>query len=57
MAISESAFFIPIEMFDLVHRFSLTVFIILVLNIFIVLYLYYNHQRLFARHRRHRHED
>ena len=56
MAIGESAFFIPIEIFDLIHRFPLTVFIILVLNIFIVVYLYGNHQRLFSHHR-HRHED
>lgn len=50
MAIGESAFFIPIEVFDLVHRFSMTVFIILVINIVIVWYLYANRERLFRHH-------
>jgi uncharacterized membrane protein (DUF2068 family) len=58
MAIGESAFFIPIEVFDLVHHFSTTVFIILVINIVIVWYLFANRQRLFRHHaHRHRHED
>ena len=56
MAIGESAFFIPIEMFDLVHHYSGTVFIIMVLNILIVWYLFANRQRLFKQHH-HRHED
>jgi uncharacterized membrane protein (DUF2068 family) len=47
MAIGESAFFIPIEVFELVHHFSNPVFIIMVLNIFIVWYLYQNRERLF----------
>ncbi len=50
MAIGESAFFIPIEVFDLVHRFSWTVFIILVINIVIVWYLFANRARLFRHH-------
>jgi uncharacterized membrane protein (DUF2068 family) len=56
MAIGESAFFIPIEVFDLVHRFSWTVFIILVINIVIVWYLFANKERLFhhGSHARHR---
>jgi uncharacterized membrane protein (DUF2068 family) len=57
MAISESAFFIPIEVFDLVHRFSMTVFIILAINIVIVWYLFANRERLFRHHPHHRHED
>jgi uncharacterized membrane protein (DUF2068 family) len=58
MAIGESAFFIPIEVFDLVHRFSMTVFIILVINIVIVWYLYANRARLFRHHVPHaRHQD
>ncbi len=58
MAISESAFFIPIEVFDLVHRFSWTVFIILVINVVIVWYLFANRGRLFRHHLpHHRHED
>lgn len=56
MAISESAFFIPIEVFDLIHRFSETVFIILVINIVIVWYLFLNRERLFKHHHV-RHED
>ena len=57
MAIGESAFFIPIEIFDLVHRYSATVFVILVINIVIVWYLFANRERLFKHHARHRHED
>jgi uncharacterized membrane protein (DUF2068 family) len=58
MAIGESAFFIPIEVFDLVHRYSLTVLIILLINIVIVCYLFANRQRLFKHHVRHaRHQD
>jgi len=56
MAIGESAFFIPIEMYVLLHRFSWTVFIILLLNILIVCYLFANRARLFQHHH-HRHED
>lgn len=47
LAIGESTFFIPIEVAELVHRFSKTVLIILVINIIIVWYLLKNRQRLF----------
>jgi uncharacterized membrane protein (DUF2068 family) len=47
MAIGESAFFIPIEIFELIKHFSLLVFIILCANILIVWYLFQNRQRLF----------
>ena len=50
LAIGESAFFIPIEVYELVHRFSKVVFGILVLNIVIVWYLLRNRERLFHRH-------
>jgi len=55
LAIGESAFFIPIELFELVHRrasghSSWIVAIILGLNIFIVWYLYQNRARLFRHH-------
>ena len=59
MAIGESAFFIPIEIYELVHRtvperprpgHTVTVFVILVINIVIVLYLFQNRQRLFRHH-------
>jgi uncharacterized membrane protein (DUF2068 family) len=49
MAIGESAFFIPIEVYELVHhRFSLTVLVILVVNVIIVWYLLRNRERLFT---------
>jgi uncharacterized membrane protein (DUF2068 family) len=59
MAIGESAFFIPIEVYDLVqqadpHRpgkhHTITVLIILVINIVIVWYLLQNRHRLFRHH-------
>jgi uncharacterized membrane protein (DUF2068 family) len=53
MAIAESAFFIPIEVADLLRRYSNTVFVILVLNIIIVWYLFANRNRLFKHHHSH----
>ncbi len=50
LAIGESGFFIPIEVYELSHRFSPTVFGILLLNIFIVWYLLKNRHRLFKHH-------
>lgn len=62
MAIGESAFFIPIEIFELVHRhelvkrgelhpgFAWKLTIILGLNILIVWYLFQNRARLFKHH-------
>jgi uncharacterized membrane protein (DUF2068 family) len=59
MAIGESAFFIPIEIWELVHRtvperprpgHTITVVIILVINIVIVWYLFQNRHRLFRHH-------
>ena len=52
MAIGESGFFIPIEVYDLIKGFSLTVLIILAVNIGIVWYLLQNRHRLF-RHQHH----
>jgi uncharacterized membrane protein (DUF2068 family) len=61
MAIGESAFFIPIEIYDLVHQtvpdrprpgHTVTVLAILALNIFIVWYLFQNRRRLFRHHHR-----
>jgi uncharacterized membrane protein (DUF2068 family) len=52
LAIGESAFFVPIEIFDLLHRFRVAVLVVLILNIFIVWYLLQNRQRLFRHHRR-----
>ena len=59
MAIGESAFFIPIEIYELVHRTTpeparpshpVTVAVILVINIVIVWYLFRNRHRLFRHH-------
>lgn len=50
LAIGESAFFIPIELYELGHTFSLTLMGILIVNLCIVLYLYHNRERLFAHH-------
>lgn len=50
MAIGESAFFIPIELYDLLRHFSLTVLIVLIINIVIVWYLYDNRHVLFRHH-------
>ena len=51
LSIGESAFFIPIEIWELVHvKFTGLVFGILVLNIFMVWYLFQNRDRLFRHH-------
>ena len=62
LAIGESAFFIPIEIYDLVHRrvpdrphpgHTTTILIVLVINIVIVWYLLQNRHRLFRHHHHH----
>ena len=53
LAIGESAFFIPIELYELAHGASIFVFLILVLNIIIVWYLYQNREQLFRHHEKH----
>jgi len=55
MAIGESAFFIPIEIYELTRpgKFSWVVLGVLVINIIIVWYLFRNRHRLF----RHHHHD
>jgi uncharacterized membrane protein (DUF2068 family) len=59
LAIGESAFFIPIEIYELLHRHTqdpahtghpVTILIILVLNIVMVWYLFQNRGRLFRHH-------
>lgn len=50
LAIGESAFFVPIEIYELMKGFSVTVFVISCLNIFIVWYLFQNRARLFRHH-------
>lgn len=61
LAIGESAFFIPIEVYELVHNdpsstrpgHPIVVTVILGLNIFIVWYLFQNRERLFRHHHHH----
>ena len=58
LAIGESAFFIPIEIYELVkpfsganqHRHTVSLLVILGLNILIVWYLLQNRKRLFSHH-------
>ena len=50
LAIGESIFFIPIEIYDLLHKFRWKVVIILAVNILIVWYLFQNRRRLFKHH-------
>jgi uncharacterized membrane protein (DUF2068 family) len=47
LAIGESAFFVPIEVFELSKRFSEALVVVTITNIFIVWYLYANRDRLF----------
>ena len=47
LAIGETAFFIPIEVYDLLRDFSAAVFVILIVNVGIVWYLVRNRNRLF----------
>lgn len=54
MAIGESAIFIPLEIMELWGKFSWTVFVILVINLFIFWYLVLNRKRLFHRIHFHR---
>jgi uncharacterized membrane protein (DUF2068 family) len=53
LAIGESAFFVPIEMYELVRRPSLGLFVVLALNVFIVWYLFQNRSWLFRHHHHH----
>jgi uncharacterized membrane protein (DUF2068 family) len=50
MAIGEGAFFIPIEIYELMHGFRLKILGILALNVAIVWYLFTNRRRLFRHH-------
>ncbi len=50
LAISETAFFIPLEIYKLVEKFSLTLLLVLLVNVAIVGYLVINRNRLFRHH-------
>jgi len=49
LTIVESGVFIPIELYELRHKYSLTVLVILILNLIIFWYLLLNRKRLFHR--------
>jgi uncharacterized membrane protein (DUF2068 family) len=51
LAIGETAFFIPIEVYELMQGFSPTLLVILMINVAIVWYLVRNRNRLFHHHR------
>lgn len=55
LAIGESAFFIPIELYELTRpaKFSWWLLLVLVVNIIIVWYLFQNRNRIFRRHHHH----
>jgi uncharacterized membrane protein (DUF2068 family) len=50
LAIGESMFFIPIEVYELIRGFKMSLLVILGLNVMIVWYLFQNRQRLFRHH-------
>lgn len=50
LAIGESLFFIPIEVFELTRAFTIVLSVILVINLFICYYLFQNRKRLFTHH-------
>lgn len=53
LTIGEAAFFVPIEIFEMLHKFSWLLLAITIGNIFILWYLLQNRERLFH----HRHES
>jgi len=57
LAISESAFFVPLEVHKLLGDFSWFMVGVTVTNIVIVWYLYANRARLFHQHRHHRRHE
>ncbi len=52
LTIAEGAFFIPIEIYELNHVFTVGLTVILILNIIIVWYLFRNRHRIFRHHLR-----
>lgn len=50
LAIGESAFFVPIEIYELAHDFNWVIVVVLVVNLFIVYYLVRNRERIFRHH-------
>jgi uncharacterized membrane protein (DUF2068 family) len=55
LAIVESAFFVPVEIYELVKEFTWFMVGVAIINSFIVWYLYANRERLFHQHHHHHH--
>ena len=53
LAIGESAFFVPIELYELAKKFSPYMVAVMIINIFIVWYLFANRELLFRHHHHH----
>src|SRR5580692_6468077 len=53
LTIGESAFFVPIEIYELAKKYSPYLLVVMIANIFIVWYLYANRQTLFHHHHSH----
>jgi uncharacterized membrane protein (DUF2068 family) len=53
MAIGESAFFVPIELYKLAKQFSAFMLLVMFVNVLIVWYLYVNRETLFRHHHHH----
>jgi uncharacterized membrane protein (DUF2068 family) len=50
LAIGESAFFVPIEIYKLAEKFSLYLLLVMIVNVLIVCYLYANRETFFHHH-------
>jgi uncharacterized membrane protein (DUF2068 family) len=50
LTIGESAFFVPIELYELAKKYSLYMLLVMIVNILIVWYLYANRETLFRHH-------
>jgi uncharacterized membrane protein (DUF2068 family) len=50
LTIGESAFFVPIEIYELAKQYSHSMLVVMIINVFIVWYLFANRQTLFRHH-------
>jgi uncharacterized membrane protein (DUF2068 family) len=55
LAIGETAFFVPIWVYELARKFSWHMLVFMIINVLIVWYLYANRQTLFHHHHPHHH--
>jgi uncharacterized membrane protein (DUF2068 family) len=55
LAICESAFFVPIELYEMARQYSWYLLVLTIANILIVWYLYAYREQLFRHHHGHRH--